>query len=315
MQYTSQIKQYKKYKRKDYHPSKNRGIIEASIIDKDFWTELKTCCGIVYENQMIGAVLLVDSNFNNYCVHHNNGNKIILNGIDHNQITSSKSNENIYDKIKIMDKRITEHSKIEHDDSSALYNNNNNKSGISRHQSNINKQIYLNSMTNRPNEQLATKNFQQSELQYNNSITSIIPLASNSKNDIDIQQPVYLQGISNNSKLLKLESTVNENKESSRSYNYLHKIKADSSKIVKQSINKLTPAKFKSTDLNLVQNFVRLCTEKSAKNLKFIDKPIIGENEVLGNKFNENSSDSGYDEILQEPNQVCKISYVFFFLY
>lgn len=287
MQYASQIKQYKKYKRKNYRPSKNRGIIEASIIDNDFWSELKTCCGIVYENKMIGAVLLIDSKFNAYCVHHNYTKTSNMNEIDHkNKISLSKQNENITNVV-----------------TSALYN----KNGLSKQlqQSNNNKQNCLNFTHNSIEHLAGTKNLQQSNLQDNQS--SVLPLTNN-KNDIDIL-PAYLQSISNNNKLKKLESTVqsNEKSESTRSYNYLHKIKSDSSKIVKQSINKFAPAKLKSNDLNLVKNFVRICTEKSTKNLHFIPKSAVvgGENEVLGNKFNENSSDSGYEEILQEPNQVC----------
>lgn len=274
------MKQYKKYKRKNYRPSKNRGIIEASLIDKDFWSELKTCCGIVYENKMIGALLLVDSKFNNnHCVHHSRQSKTNLNAIKINQISSlsAERSENVSNSIL----------------SSALFNNNNNNGIMSKQQqSNINKQKYSNS---------STKNSQQTDLP---------PMMTNNKKpDIDVL-PAYLQSISNNNKLKKLESTEKVG-ESTRSYNYLHKIKSDSSKIVKQSMNKFAPTKFKTNDINLVKNFVRICTEKSTKNAHFIDggggEP---KNDGLGNKFNENSSDSGYEEILQEPNQKGRLQSV-----
>lgn len=48
----------KKTNRKSSRPLKNRSVIQASILSEDGWTRLNTCCGIVYENKAISAVLL-----------------------------------------------------------------------------------------------------------------------------------------------------------------------------------------------------------------------------------------------------------------
>lgn len=48
----------KKTNRKSCRPLKNRSVIQASILSEEGWTRLSTCCGIVYENKAISAVLL-----------------------------------------------------------------------------------------------------------------------------------------------------------------------------------------------------------------------------------------------------------------
>lgn len=81
------------------------------------------------------------------------------------------------------------------------------------------------------------------------------------------------------------------------SNNYLHKIKSgDSGKVVKNSVlDKINPVKIKSTDFNVVKNLVKMCTDKSNK-IKIIGGEIKNDVETLGNKFSDNSSDSGYEE-------------------
>lgn len=110
---------------------------------------------------------------------------------------------------------------------------------------------------------------------------------------------------------------------------YLHKIK-DSGKIVKQlnAIEKTMPNKLRATDFNLMKNLVKICTDKTGKGKNGIvnaatgailignvtaaggvgvatangaagvDKIAGSENTTdgLGNKFSDNSSDSGYEE-------------------
>lgn len=48
----------KKTNRKSCRPVKNRSVMQASILSEEGWTRLSTCCGIVYENKAICAVLL-----------------------------------------------------------------------------------------------------------------------------------------------------------------------------------------------------------------------------------------------------------------
>lgn len=96
--------------------------------------------------------------------------------------------------------------------------------------------------------------------------------------------------------------------------NYLHKIKTgDSSsscgKIIKNSVlDKLNPVKIKSTDFNVVKNLVKMCTDKSNK-IKIVGGEIKNDVETLGNKFSDNSSDSGYEE----PHDQILVGFFFVF--
>ncbi|KAG4073180.1 hypothetical protein HA402_002569 [Bradysia odoriphaga] len=249
----SDIGRFKKCQRKSNRPLKNRGQIQASIIDEQFWVRVKTCCGIVYENKLIGAVL-VDSTSTTVCPLH-----------------------------KRVPNPTNEVSKVTNG-------------------------------TMHPNAQLDAFNTQVQEMYANNAALKSCSIADSSTNairgakyeamhQIDV---VDTTSIKNNYKLSKLAQSSTEM--SSKSFNYLHKIKADSGKITK------LPTKLKSSDLNIVKNLVKFCHEKSAKVTPLSDKILSGANseklnEVLGTKMNENSSDSGYDEMSnsQELNQKSRI--------
>lgn len=255
-------RRYKKYQRKSYRPLKNRGQIKASIIDEQFWMRVKTCCGVVYENKLIGAVL-VDSTSASVCPLH----KRVSNPA--NEIISKVPNGN------------TQHA----------------------------------------NAQIDAFNTQVQEMYANNAALKSCSVVDSSTNSIRgakyeaIHQHdvVDTTSIKNNYKLSKLAQSSNEM--SSKSYNYLHKIKADSGKIAK------LPTKLKTSELNIVKNLVKFCHEKSAKVTPITDKLGSGTNneklnEVLGTKMNENSSDSGYDEMSnsQEMSQVSVEIEIFFLL-
>lgn len=255
----SDIRRFKKYQRKSYRPLKNRGQIQASIIDEKFWVRVKTCCGIVYENKLIGAVL-VDSTSTTVCPLH----KRVPNPTN--------------DIVKM-----------------------------------------INGSMHRPNAQLDAFDTQVQEMYANNAALKSCSAVDSSTNamrgakyDAGMHQidVVDTTSIKNNYKLSKLAQSSSEM--SSKSFNYLHKIKADSGKITK------LPTKLKSNDLNIVKNLVKFCHEKSAKVMPLNEhvKHVSGVNnekmnEVLGTKMNENSSDSGYDEmsISQEMNQVRKFCF------
>lgn len=283
---TNQLKIYQKYKRKSYHPCKNRGIIQASLVDKEFWSEIKTCCGIVYENQTINAILLVDSNLDSKCLHHTRNTSIFANGSD----IIMKDEINKLDSIKNCN---VEPQKIFTDLPTST------KSKSTRY-GNLSKKSDIDSLTIQKTES-PLKTFQRTDLSSTEHDKSM--LYSMTKPDFEVpdnSQRIKINGKNNMEVQTRSNAMANGESASSK---YLQKFKFDSNKVVKQSIHKVAPAKFKSTDLNLVKNFVKMCAEKSAKVTPFSEK-MVGMNEVLGSKFNENSSDSGYDEILQEPHQV-----------
>lgn len=62
--------QQKKSHRKSSNPLKNRSANKTSIICDEYWTEIKTCCGIIYEHKLIKAAL-IDSQMYNICARHN----------------------------------------------------------------------------------------------------------------------------------------------------------------------------------------------------------------------------------------------------
>lgn len=248
---------YKKYQRKSYRPLKNRGHIKASIIDEQFWVKVKTCCGTVYENKLIGAVL-VDSTSTSICPLH-----------------------------KRVSNPVNEIAKIPN--------------------GNMHQNAQVDAFNTQVQEMYANNAALKSCNVVDSSTNSIRGAKYEAVHQIDV---VDTTSIKNNYKLSKLAQSSNEM--SSKSFNYLHKIKADSGKITK------LPTKLKSSDLNIVKNLVKFCHEKSAKVTPLNDKLGTGANneklnEVLGTKMNENSSDSGYDEMsnTQEFNQV-KYCNVFF---
>lgn len=248
-------RRYKKYQRKSYRPLKNRGHIKASIVDEQFWLKVKTCCGIVYENKLIGAVLVESTSV---CPLH----KRVSNSTNEmSKITNGNSHQNA--QVDAFNSQVQE-----------MYANNAALKSCS----------VVDSSTN-----------------------SIRGAKFEAMHQIDV---VDTTSIKNNYKLSKLAQSSSEM--SSKSFNYLHKIKADSGKITK------LPTKLKSSDLNIVKNLVKFCHEKSAKVTPLNDKLGAGANneklnEVLGTKMNENSSDSGYDEMSnsQELNQVSNFCLIF----
>lgn len=98
--------------------------------------------------------------------------------------------------------------------------------------------------------------------------------------------------------------------DSLRSSTYLHKIKLEHCKVTKKSTARVTPKK-KLTDISMVKNLVKLCTDKNATNKNaaaVADGATIASNinettAVAANKYSDNSSDSGYDETLQDTAQ------------
>lgn len=99
---------------------------------------------------------------------------------------------------------------------------------------------------------------------------------------------------------------------------FLHKTRSDTGKVTKKSSARLTPKK-KLTDISMVKNLVKLCTDKTASNKKLGAmvtgaitpmptgqatpvEPANGNENIaaVANKYSDNSSDSGYDETLQD---------------
>lgn len=115
-------------------------------------------------------------------------------------------------------------------------------------------------------------------------------------------------------------SSSSDNEENSGVASILHKIKLDTSRVTKKCTPRLTPKK-KLTDLSMVKNLVKLCTDKNASNKKLltivngvstaIATPMVANQSnisvnnagvVTASKYSDNSSDSGYEETSHDTN-------------
>lgn len=290
----------RRLQRKSYRPLKNRNrSVNQSLylIDNEFWVQVKTCCGFVYENQTIGA-LLIDTNTltSTRCAKHDQTNQNASIVKQENDIAMST-----YKPITLSTASLP-----------------------LKKQHTLGKRIIESNL-------LDAVPIIKSESTYTQIIDTNIQ--SNAIDYSKVQPPPLTN---------KLQTKISKSIDSNvRSQNYLHKLKSDSGKIMKNSIERLAPSKMKVTDLNVVKNLVKFCTDKSAVGKRFnsnatttikcntnsiIINPLTettsaihNENEnnsnkiieaLATNKFSDNSSDSGYEETLHDTaqlNQIAKI--------
>lgn len=73
-------------RRKSYHPLKNRNKYinhSVSAIDQNVWTKVKSCCGYVYENSAIGALLIDHTTLTQHgCAIHKREEHITMNAMN-----------------------------------------------------------------------------------------------------------------------------------------------------------------------------------------------------------------------------------------
>lgn len=295
----AKIQSARRYHRKAYRPLKNRNAVAPFMVDQEFWVQIKTCCGYAYENQTIGALLIDTNETREICQKHShrtlNSTKMIagkddmyasrshVNGIGASVITANTHDFQkmaVYNPLPLplplpMSKPTSLPSKKHH---------------LLKSQGMLNQMVSHDILASQP-----------TDLSLSSS-ASIIAQA----------QPTAID--------LSMDSTSSSSKIStkaghSKATNYLHKIKADSGKIVKQSLERMAPSKIK---VNEVKNLIKYCTDKSSNNKKFGARNVAmaamgtpgvsNENKVIeaiaGNKFSDNSSDSGYEETLHDTAQV-----------
>lgn len=268
----------KKYKRKNYLPIKNRSQPSAaasaiSYLDETMWRKIKTCCGHVFQNECFGA-LIIDYDLYQPCLEHKKqkfDEKIKTEFIVNKTLIGKAS-----DNVNVPTTAVKKHH---------LY---------SKRQNHIDSQIRQEQKSDLILMTSPTINF----------IDSSSVAITNTTNTINSNSNKYHQ------KLLQQQNSTN---------NYLHKIKSgsdsssisssssSSGKIIKNSVlDKINPVKIKSTDFNVVKNLVKMCTDKSNK-IKIVGGEIKNDVETLGNKFSDNSSDSGYEE----PHDQILVSFFF----
>lgn len=279
----------RRFQRKAHRPLKNCTRIQNEfihLVDNEFWVQIKTCCGYVYENQTIGALLIDANNLaQKSCPKHGNQTHETVEMKE--EPIAAPAPKSLPPKKQ---KRALETSLID-------------LAPISQPEPLLKDARSINA------------DIQTIAIDYSTATNA------NSGNQV-----------SNKKSKSHVDTSVG-----SRAYNYLHKIKSDSGKITKNNVERLTPSKIKMTDLNVVKNLVKFCTDKTAVGRKFgahtkngsastaeirtneNASAISNENEnnsnkiieaLAANKFSDNSSDSGYDETLHDTaqlNQIAKI--------
>lgn len=286
----------RRYHRKAYRPLKNRNTVTPFTVDQEFWVQIKTCCGYAYENQTIGA-LLIDTN-------------------ETRQICQKHSHQTVTKMIAGKDDMYSSRSHANGIGSSVIIPNTHDFQQVTAYNP---SPLPLPLPMSKPTSLPSKKHHLLKSQGLLNQMAShdILPSQptdlslSSSASAIAHAQPTAIDLSMDSS---SSSSKINIKAGNSRASNYLHKIK-DSGKIVKQSLDRMNPSKIK---VNEVKNLIKYCTDKSSNNKKFAARNVAlsamgtpgvsNENKVIeaiaGNKFSDNSSDSGYEETLHDTAQV-----------
>lgn len=269
-----------KYKRKNYHPFKNkRKIEEVHLFDTQNWKKKMTCCGLVYENPLISAVI-IDISLHAPCKDHLNTTKKRrnVNDLEH-ELNGSCNTDDLL--IKLTDEQIQEN--IE----------NASHTGFNK----------ISKMTDLFN--ISTTAFKKHHLysKRSNLTTSNVLISTNVTNNTDTASKTELiKSNGNGTSVVVPRLDLDVEKDNPN----LHKINGGK---VTKNINgdKLSAMKFKSLDFS-AKNLVKLCTEKSIRpSLELMNGM---ENGTKTGKFmSDNSSDSGYEEA--QEAQVSFFSLIF----
>lgn len=215
-----------KFKRKNYHPFKNKRKIEDMyLFDTQNWKQKNTCCGIVYENPLISAVI-IDISLHEPCKEHVKRRmtaKKAENQDLENELNGNCNTDDLL--IKLTDEQIQEN--IENASHTGF-----------------NKLTKMSDMFN-----TNTTAFKKHHLYSKRGNNVLIP--TNGIND-DNKKAVA----ANKTELLMPRRELADEDDN------LHKIKEGNGGKVVKATEKLSGMKLKSLDFN-VKNLVKICTEKS----------------------------------------------------
>lgn len=295
---TDTLKISTKYKRKNYHPFKNkRKIEEYHLLDTQNWKKKMTCCGLIYENPMISAVI-IDMSLHEPCKEHLLSLKRRTNmkkgegavgDLEHELIGSCNTDDLL---IKLTDEQIQEN--IENA-SHTGFNKISKVSDLFNTNTTAFKKHHL--YSKRGN--LTTGNVL---IPTNGSNTDD---CNNKKSNSAANKTEMIKNTSNGTSVVsQAMPRIQLNEEMERAMSgkdSLHKVKAEcGGKISKPtSVDKLSALKLKALDFN-VKNLVKLCTDKSIRptvNPEMGNAGVDNGNKTVGGKFmSDNSSDSGYEE-------------------
>lgn len=302
-----------KFKRKNYHPFKNkRKIDEVQPLDTQNWKKKMTCCGLIYENPIISAVI-IDISMHEPCKEHlpsdvkrcnikNKKTEGLVGELEHELIGNCNTDDLL---IKLTDEQIQEN--IENA-SHTGFNKISKVSDLFNTNTTAFKKHHLYSKRG-GNVLIPTNGSNTVEEKKNNSIIAKKTEIHSNGTSV-VAQPL--------SKLINEDpEMINDTKDS------FHKVKPEFGGKITKPTNpaKLSALKVKPLDFN-VKNLVKLCAER---NLHNTGAPETGNNGmengnkcVTGKFMSDNSSDSGYEETQEaQVHIVCflnlyKIIHLFF---
>lgn len=243
-------------RRKIRKPQRYRGAFDnITFFDEKEWKQLNSCCGIVYENFRIGA-LIVDIQKYKPCT-------------NHSQIPQKVELKPLSKLESSLHKSIQEEKHL-----------------IPENNVSISREEYLIPTTALKKHHLFFKRqlatFPKTDISTINIKTDIDSTTNQQKEASIEMQPMEIN---------TTKSTI------------LHKLKSDANKIKNHAPEKVGTVCLKQVDVNEIKSFIKV-SDKTLK-LKTAEdpsnalcrKPPVDQS---GNKFSDNSSDSGFDENLQE---------------
>lgn len=283
-----QNKVSKRYRRKNERPIKNlqqkllrpdrSTVMSHGHVDANVWTRLKTCCGYVFESRKLNAVIL-DADLYKMCAMHQfaaTRSRLIVKTEKENGLING--NVKVTDRVNVPSTAVKKHH---------LYSKRQNM--VDAHPDFYKTEsIIVHSATTSAQQPAAHQSlaFAQNHIMFSPSPVATV---------ITAPPPTAAM-------------MLGHDKYSNNTYHHqqLHKLKSDG-RVVKGVINRvdgvIPTAKLKSTDLSLVKNLVKMCTDKTNKKvMTATDGKTENAVDALGNKFSDNSSDSGYEETPAEQS-------------
>ncbi|XP_055841656.1 uncharacterized protein LOC129908869 [Episyrphus balteatus] len=318
-------------KRKCLPPKKFRNINtdQVQFFDENLWVKRKSCCGIVFENKDLGAIILDIQNYSP-CAEHQQRKKTVdipaaakplplVSQLSAPQQFSIKptlyqlpfnppANRNptpVLKKHHLFYKRQSESFPL--GDMKQINNSNNTNTNINTNNNPpktdfvLDFKVLPNSLPTSSAVKVAKLN--PIDLGLHNSHLQITQGKMAAPFDHHHQQQQQQQAI---------------HKTSSKSSSFMHKVKSDTGKIVKHSLEKFNTLRLKPSELTDIKHMVKTVDKPflikpvsavSQEKLKKmgLDNVPCSSVQSVATKFNDNSSDSGFDENLQDRKSVSPL--------
>ncbi|XP_055912409.1 rho GTPase-activating protein gacU [Eupeodes corollae] len=321
-------------KRKCLPPKKfrNRNPDQVQFFDENLWVKRKSCCGIVFENKELGAIILDIQNYNP-CAEHQRKKiveiptptptlakplpiasqlsapqKFSIQPTPYQLPFNPPANRNptpVLKKHHLFYKRQSESFPL--GDMKQLNSNINNSNNNKNNNNNSPKTDFVLDFKVLPNS-LPT--------------SSAVKVAKLNPIDLGLHSS-HLQITTSGSKMaapFDHHQQAIHKLNGSKSNSFMHKVKSDTGKIVKHSLEKFNTLRLKPSELSDVKHMVKTVDKP------FLIKPVsavshdklkkMGLDNVpcsssvqqsVATKFNDNSSDSGFDENLQDRKSVSPL--------